>query len=336
MDRHPSRWLAPLLACLLAIAVAAPAAPGRASQDVVAPVIFSAAGDQISGWWWLRDPLGTQRADWRAFGAPVSDVTLDLEVLATDAMGGGPGVDARFYLTVGALVDGRLGDPVLGPKLTQLENVSPPDDPVGYTNRGTVVIPIGSLSADAGGVWVSIERVAPDGTVVSEHVAVRSDSVRVHGLAMAEPALVTGTGQCFSGAPTETSLNGVVWGQVPEFTCTTQMSDPRVSGSAKGSLDDACFPASGCLYWGTFEIAGPGGTWTGSWSGTDDKDLGKASYLMTLQGTGAYQGWTFIVHWLDPGDGSAATASGLIYQGPPPPWGPLPTVMPGTSPLPGI
>lgn len=142
------------------------------------------------------------------------------------------------------------------------------------------------------------------------------------------PALVTGKEQCVSGGYSDTNVNGVTRGQIPEFTCTITMSDPRVTGSAKGSLFDACYPASGCIYWGTYEITGPQGTWAGPWSGVDDPNLGKASFQIILQGTGAYDGWTFLAHWLDPMDGGPATATGQIYQGPPPPLDPLPSATP--------
>jgi hypothetical protein len=223
-----------LVAFLLALAVGGPMVPAVAGDTDVAPVIFSADGDEISGWWWLRDAEGRQRAAWRAFGTPtpVSDVTLELELLATDAVDGGPGVDARFYLTVGALVGDALADAVLGPELTQLENVSLLDDPVGYTNRGNVVIPAGLLPADSDGVWVFIERLGPDGSVVSEHIAVNSGSVRVFGLAQPPGGPPDGT-------PTIVALgDSFISGEAGRWAGNTEWSYTTVDALGGTAYDD--------------------------------------------------------------------------------------------------
>ena len=54
----------------------------------------------------------------------------------------------------------------------------------------------------------------------------------------------------------------------------------------------------------------------------DDEGLGRASILLLLEGSGAYEGWSFVAHWLDAFTGDPVPFSGLIYEGPPPPWGP--------------
>ena len=84
----------------------------------------------------------------------------------------------------------------------------------------------------------------------------------------------------------------------------------------------ACYPGTSCIYWGTYEIDGPDGTWVGPWSGTADLALGVASYLLLLEGTGAYEGWSFVANWKDSMAGTSQF-SGLIYPGPVPPWEPL-------------
>ena len=50
----------------------------------------------------------------------------------------------------------------------------------------------------------------------------------------ATPVLVTGTEFCTSG-DLSSSLHGEVWlSHIPVFGCTTEASDPRVSGPAQG------------------------------------------------------------------------------------------------------
>jgi hypothetical protein len=137
------------------------------------------------------------------------------------------------------------------------------------------------------------------------------------------PALVTGMRQC-AGTFSSTSVDGVQLGQMPDLTCTNTMSDPRITGPGTAVFNGACYPPNGCVYWGTYHIDGPDGAWDGTWNGTDDKDLGKAVFMGFLGGTGAYQGWTFAVVMLDDFSGVPQPLSGLIYQGPPPPWEPLP------------
>lgn len=94
-----------------------------------------------------------------------------------------------------------------------------------------------------------------------------------------------------------------------------------MSGPEHGEYWSACYQASGCIYWGTAEIDGPDGTWTGPWSGMDDAVLGLASFHVDFEGTGAYEGWSFLAHWQDSGSGEAEF-SGLIYEGHRPPWEP--------------
>jgi hypothetical protein len=149
-----------------------------------------------------------------------------------------------------------------------------------------------------------------------------------------EPALVTGTEICTGGAIETTQMEDytLLHATGPEGHCTITASDPRVSGpSTEGDMWDACFLMgpddppfypSGCIYWGDYGIEGPDGSWVGTWTGVDDPALGKASYLILLEGTGAYEGWSFVVHWLDPFTGAPLTFSGLIYEGPLPPWEP--------------
>ena len=104
------------------------------------------------------------------------------------------------------------------------------------------------------------------------------------------------------------------------FRCYNSASDPRVSGPVSGETRSACWSGNRCIHWGTTEVAGPDGTWIGPWTGTDSKIVRRSS-LFTLEGTGAYEGWSFILHSGGRGeDPSTIEFSGLIYPGPLPPW----------------
>jgi hypothetical protein len=171
-------WLAPIVA----VAMLGAAGMVPAAQAADGAHSFEVDGDEISGWWWLRDPDGVQHAEWTFQGTPVDDLVVQLYLLATDTVSGGPGVDARFWLSVGAVVDDARVGPYLGPELVTLPNVSPPDDPVGYTTRGEVRLDRATIPGEAVGIWVTIERRGPDGSVVTEHIAVNDASVVILGL----------------------------------------------------------------------------------------------------------------------------------------------------------
>ena len=145
-----------------------------------------------------------------------------------------------------------------------------------------------------------------------------------------EPAVVTGTFTDEVGEFWTTPMDGYSLGHAsaPEGSGTWTASDPRVSGT--GTVVDsweACylmgaFYPTGCIYWGTQRIDGPDGSWEGTWSGVDDEVLGRSTYLLLMEGTDAYAGWSFVAQVLGPGTGDPNTFSGLIYEGPLPPWEP--------------
>ena len=109
--------------------------------------------------------------------------------------------------------------------------------------------------------------------------------------------------------------------------CTVNTSDPRASGTNTIAWDSDCNSGIGaCVGWGTFDLAGPDGTWEGSLtgstvgSGEDIRDMD----VMVGRGTGAYEGWTLIafIAGTEFGNPFAGTIDGLIWFGePPPPWG---------------
>lgn len=144
------------------------------SSSTTPAASFSATGDLISGWYWLRDPAHLDAATWEFDALPgTGDVTFVVEVLATDAVDGARGQRARFFFSWrSATADwaGRL--PVA------LPNVSPADDPVGYTCRGTVTIPRSTIG-DASTLTVRIGRDDVRGELPPSdvHVAVNASSV---------------------------------------------------------------------------------------------------------------------------------------------------------------
>jgi hypothetical protein len=112
--------------------------------------------------------------------------------------------------------------------------------------------------------------------------------------------------------------------------CRDETSDPRVSGVFRNTFNEDCYymgPRSeACVIWGTHVLAGGQGGWDCSYAGTDDLWGDNAGHVLVVcPGTGEYDGLTYVFHHVfggvqDFGDG--ADIHGLIYEGPPPAWGP--------------
>jgi hypothetical protein len=119
-------------------------------------ISFQSNGDLIQGWYWLRDPGLRQKAWWTFEGLPKdTDLVLEITCLATSRVNGPRGVSAQFLVVYG------FGDAYV-PKEVTLPNVSPPEDPVGYTCRGTVVIPANTPGlAVAPYLWKEFRREVP-------------------------------------------------------------------------------------------------------------------------------------------------------------------------------
>lgn len=148
-----------------------------ASPSTTVAASFSATGDVIAGWYWLRDSAHQNAATWEFTALPeTGDLSFVVEVLATDAADGARGQQARFFFAwrASGAADwaGRL--PVT------LPNVSPPEDPVGYTCRGTVTLPRLTLG-DASNLTVQISRSDVRGELppTDVHVAVNASSVKL-------------------------------------------------------------------------------------------------------------------------------------------------------------
>ncbi len=197
---------------------------------------FTVDGDEINGWWWLRDPAGTQSAQWllalpgttpsEGGGSPSSAVRIDFEVLATSQASGPPGVDARFHLSWGPVVDGAPG-PLVSSRPVTLENVDAPGDSPGYTNRGSVTIRRSALGT-ATWMWVRITRVDESGgNLTSEHVAVRSSSVTLAGGGATTTTTTPGTTSPPTTSPSSTTE--------PATSSTTEPVDTTVASCDVGA-----------------------------------------------------------------------------------------------------
>jgi hypothetical protein len=173
-------WTRPLVPAAAAILLLTLALPASAVEP---NVTFLSNGDEIQGWQWLRDADGNQYATWSLWGTPSGEtVTVTFDLLATDAIDGGPGVDARAWVMVGPIESGAPGQAITGPSLLTFPNVSAADDPVGYQTHGTVTIAPEDLTPGMEGLWVLVERRGPTGEVLSEHIAVNREAIGVTGL----------------------------------------------------------------------------------------------------------------------------------------------------------
>lgn len=242
---RPEAWLAVAVAFALACAMlAASVLPARGSEPAIG---FRSDGDEIAGWWWLRDPMGRASATWYVHGTPTGGpIVLELALLATDRASGGPGVDARVWLTVGPLADGATGPAAWGPELVVLPNVAPPGDPLGYATAGSVTIDAGRIATDAPGIWVRIARRGPDDRALRDHVAANAGALRVTGIAgdLATP------GPTLAPTPAATVRP----------TATPRPTPTPPSGPPDG------IPTIVAL--GDSYIAGEGGRWAGNTNGS--------------------------------------------------------------------
>jgi hypothetical protein len=127
----------------------------------------------IQGWYWLRDPACQNYAEWTFENIPPgdSDLTLDITALATNRASGGRGFSARFRLIFGFPGSGQMGGVFQTAEIT-LPNVSPPNDPVGYTCHGLITIPRDFI-AGATTFFFRVERISPN----DNHIAFNSESI---------------------------------------------------------------------------------------------------------------------------------------------------------------
>jgi len=134
---------------------------------------FYSNGDLIQGWYWLKDRGLQQYAEWTFTNVPpgTGDIVIGITALATDRASGGRGFPARFRLLYGFPGGGPMGGIFEVMEVT-LPNVSPPDDPVGYTCKGRIFIPRSALYSGSR-LFLRVERISP----TDNHVAFNEDSM---------------------------------------------------------------------------------------------------------------------------------------------------------------
>ncbi len=178
-----------------------------------------------------------RRASWAFFGTPVADqIRLDMNLLATDTVNGGPFVDAQFWLTFRTIVEGGGGSTLSEPVLVTLKNSSPPSDPQGYTTSGSYTIARSDIAPGAIGIWVGISRAGPDGKVLPAHIAVQASSAQISGLGGATETPGPSSEPTETPAPSPTS--SALYGPLTITTDCQEYRDARlfVTGSPAPDL----------------------------------------------------------------------------------------------------
>jgi len=134
---------------------------------------FQSNGDLIDGWYWLRDSALQNYAEWKFenISPGTEDLVLDITALATDRPNGGSGFEAKFKLIYGFPGSGNMGG-VFKTKVVTLSNVSPPNDPLGYTCQGQVTVDREFISGASTIVFRVERELAQD-----NHVAFKKESI---------------------------------------------------------------------------------------------------------------------------------------------------------------
>jgi hypothetical protein len=187
-------------------------------------VSFDSTGDLIAGWYWLRDAELSDRASWEFEGIPegTGDLVLEITALATSGVSGGRGVDASFRIGYGFPGAGVMGGVYMVQEVV-LPNVSPADDPVGYTCRSMVVIPRSTPGLATGRLTVFAERTSAE----APHVAFNSASVVIQPALVGAAVLRTATPASFASNGIE--IEGSTWcraeGEYLEWTWSALDAD---------------------------------------------------------------------------------------------------------------
>ena len=165
-----------VLAALAALVTAGAASPASASVFVEAASSYSADGDRVAGWDWLRDP--GDYAQWTFAMADLSSAKprsayLNVNTLVTNGVNGGSGYsvkNARFTVSCSAFTQ-DMG--------VRLDNPFRPLDPqdsagVGYASYGasTTHVKVARFSSCES---IVVRTAYPFGS--GRHVAFRADSV---------------------------------------------------------------------------------------------------------------------------------------------------------------
>ena len=134
---------------------------------------------------------------------------------------------------------------------------------------------------------------------------------------------VTGNAECIEPPGRTIQDDGAVELHVFRNECTFTSSDPRLGGTGVYDIQQFCLKEETghvCMGWGTGEVTGPDGTWVGTSGWVQDPSRTQIPMWGFAEGTGAYEGWTY---WFHVPDVMAPSSPeyGILYQGPPPPWG---------------
>lgn len=172
-------------------------------------------------------------------------------------------------------------------------------------------------------------RLSLVGTVVVVLSQVTAASVVAQSEDPARTVQVTGISSCTHVQEGTSSRVGIGRNQHRDAIseCTTEMSDPRVSGTWRSILNEDCYLVEGtnyfaCVMWGTEVLDDDEGGWECSWTGMSDlwgENEGRG--FGVCSGTGGYAGLTFVGERVfggaeDFGDGT--NTHGVIFEGPPP------------------
>lgn len=100
-----------------------------------------------------------------------------------------------------------------------------------------------------------------------------------------------------------------------------EMSDPRVSGELDIQLDLGCSIETICWMGGDLTITNDDGGWDGRWVGFigEDGSTGRSHDIMQwFEGTGAYEGWSYVAVLTDL-ERPITDVRGVLYRGDLPP-----------------
>jgi hypothetical protein len=144
------------------------------------------------------------------------------------------------------------------------------------------------------------------------------------------PVVVTGDESCTHVVEGTESIGpgGVMQTRGVLLDCTNSMSDPRVSGTFRNTWNADYYPAADeVVVWGTHVLDDPVAGWECSYTGMNhpSEDIWVLLHAV-CQGTGEYEGLTYAFYHVEGESdiGNGTSYHGFIYEGPPPPWGPIP------------
>jgi hypothetical protein len=154
------------------------------------------------------------------------------------------------------------------------------------------------------------------GSLIVGGIVLLVDEVAAGGAVAAVPAPVT-------MAPADVSGE---WLYLPDGLGIGRLSDARVSGTGWHTFAAPPNEAAG-THSGDFVLEGPDGQWVGHLAATWAACLCEAEVftgtgqvlgvegVIALEGTGAYEGWSFVGTWTDPMTGAPAQVRGRIDGG---------------------